>query len=355
MLCVLFLDDGINPASVPDNISFESYTADENGVRLALPVNIMSHGTICYEIFRGYTNARYRLISMKVLDDATGTGNCKAVVKALEWCKTKHIDVINMSMGTRQYQDFAPIIEQINNLPKAPIIVAACSNQNELTVPACLQWVIGVRQCNNDDLHGKFIYLDNPYDQIEIYTAASSNSCAVPVISAAVCNYLSQGVRSLVEIKKRLMSDAVSDTSFATYHFYKNLLHTWEDIHVPVVLFVGKNTPEIYDKLKELIQTFVVDGYRAIGLTKYTETNTQDLIFNLNWNGAGEASFSQIIKLFYNFTLPDIMFLHMEINEALALPKEMKPEIIVSQSGELKLSDDAKVLYKKVTEKLCTY
>lgn len=333
-MTVAFIDDGINPNTVSKDIPYQSYVANESGVYENIPDDINSHGTLCYQIFRDAVKPPYRLISIKALDNATGTGSHKALFAALEWCISQDIDLINMSMGTRQYTDFEPIAKRVERLTK-PIIVAACCNQNELTFPACLPQVIGVRHCGNEALRGKLSYLSNPYDQIEVMTHASvpANSCAAPVVSAYIYHYLSQGIRGIKEIRQNLAADSVRGTSFADYEFYKGLLHTWEDVNIPVVLLT--------EKMKEVISLFIADGYRALGLSLYNKTQVRDMVFNLRWNGAGKPSLPQLIRLYHNFALPDILFLHMDINEATALPEEMKPEII-------NFADDAKALYDKI-------
>ena len=147
MLKVVFIDDGIDPGFVPENIPFKSYESNEAGVKESTAGCGLSHGTQCYQIFRDKVRSPYRLISIKVLDSMTGTGTKSALIAALKWCANQEIDLINMSMGTRQFLDFAPIAEAVQELSFA-VIVAACSNQNELTFPACLRQVIGVRHCS---------------------------------------------------------------------------------------------------------------------------------------------------------------------------------------------------------------
>ena len=247
---VAFIDDGINSEFITSGISFENYTADETGVYLSGLVNEKSHGTMCYQIFHNNVHIPYCLISIKVLDNATGLGSHKALLSALNWCASQDISVINMSMGTRQYTDFAPIAASVSRISKS-IIVAACSNENELTFPACLPHVIGVRHSNHEKLEGNFAYLHNPYDQIDVVTCvkdepicfgnnhiekmSGANSFATPLITARICNYIGQGYSTLDAIRKQLECDSIKDTTFASHKFYKNLICKWESIAIPYV------------------------------------------------------------------------------------------------------------------------
>lgn len=95
-----------------------------------------------------------------------------ALTTALNWCAEREIDVIHMSIGTQQYQDFPSVNEAVSHLTKCfpSIIIAACNNENTLTLPACLSNVIGVRHCSKHNLQGAFAYNSSTYDQIEVMT-----------------------------------------------------------------------------------------------------------------------------------------------------------------------------------------
>ena len=343
MIKVAFIDDGINPEFIPSHIPFDNYTADETGVHLSKPVDNVSHGTMCCQIFNNNTNTPYHLTSIQVLDNTTGTGSHKALVTALNWCATQDFDLINMSMGTRQYLDFAPIAAAVGSITKS-IIVAACSNNNELTFPACLPSVIGVRHCNQEELIGNFAYLHNPYDQIEVATCvrdepvslgenhiekmSGANSFATPLITARVCDYIGRGYKTMAAVRKQLEQDSIKNTSFITYEFYKNRTLNWEECAVPIVA-IPDTAPEANHKLQALLDVFIQDGYRAIALSDTTETNATNFIYNLNRHGQGKVSLPELIELYYNFTLPDILFLQMPMGNFAMLPANMQADVVV--------------------------
>jgi len=347
------IDDGLHLSCIPKNQSVEFFTADRDIIRQGgVSDDDFSHGTICYNVFRSFVKVPYHLISIKVLNSETGTGTKNSLLSALQWCSHQNIDLIHMSMGTRQYLDFAPIIDAVKILTET-IIVAACNNYNTITFPACLPNVIGVRHCNVKKLKGKFVYVDAPYDQIELmtYTENVSNSIAAPVISAQVCGYLAHGYTDLEIIRQKLKEDSIQDTSFLSYDFYKNLLIEWETVQVPVIV-LPEDTPETIAKLRTLISTFVQDGYRAVALSSTQETNILDYIFHLGWKGKPIA-LSNIIELYYNFTLPDILFLHIPLRDALDLPKNMQPDIIIGHHDSLNtlyLNINAEDLFTKIKE-----
>lgn len=353
---IVFIDDGISPEFVPKGISFENYIVNDDAVQPSDPEHVVSHGTMCYQIFKNNIIIQsYHLISIKVLDSSVGTGNHKALLAALEWCAGQNIDIINMSMGTRQYTDFVPIAEAISRLSNVTI-VAACSNQNELTFPACLPAVIGVRHCSHEALRGKHVFLSAPYDQIDVMTCANdmpisfsggqdpvtdiggTNSFATPIISARICDYMSQGHRGIDVIKLKLREDETSDFGVPGYDFYKKMFSTWQKLGVPVVGVIDDG--HTYAKLVTVIAEFVEEGYRAIGLTAEGETNAAKLVYKLKWHGAGQVDTPGLINMYYNFTLPDVVFLHMPLSDLIALPEDVQADVLLKPVGGSSLEYD---------------
>jgi len=351
------IDDGINQANIPPGIIYECHTADKHGVKPDTPLTAESHGSACYSLIQKNTSTPHKLISIAVLDHETGTGNHMALLSALKWCAGQNIDLINMSIGTRQFSDFAAIAEAIGNLPDT-IIVAACSNQNELTFPACLPSVIGVRHCDREELRGKHIFIQNPYDQIEVKTNAAdendygSNSHAAPIITARCLDLLHQGYRGIDAIRQKLKTDAITDTGFVGKDFYKGLSPNWSEVESPIVAIVddGIKSTEV---LKKLLSMFMDDGYRAAALSANHETSAGDFIFRLFWSGTGEAGTSELIELYYNFILPDILFLHMNYNDIISLSGETAADVIIGEHLEehenvICLSQPAEVIFERI-------
>jgi len=311
------IDDGVSHLCIPDGQPFECYIADEHGVTQSTkPESLDTHASVCYSMFKNFVQVPYHLISVKVINHETGMGSKNALLSALHWCKEQNIDLISMSIGTRQYLDFAQISEAVNALSKT-IIIAACNNQNTLTYPACLPNVLGVHHCPEEAMRGKFAYIPTSYDQIELMTCAgnASNSSAVPIMAARVCEYIANGLCGLEDIRQKLKEDAMQDTSFLNYEFFKNLLPEWGDVQVPVII-LPYDIPKGVDRIKPLIAAFIQDGYRVAVLSQSHETCVVSHIYHLSWQ-FGEISMSELIKLYYNFTLPDILFLHIKSSEVL--------------------------------------
>jgi len=343
MIKIAFIDDGINPKFIPPGTPFANYTATETEVFKSPPVTGITHGSMCYQIFNNHVRVPYELISVKALDNNTGTGNHLALLTALEWCSKQKIDIINMSMGTRQYTDFAVIAAAVHKLHKT-VIVAACSNENVLTFPACLPSVIGVRHAPLSQLENRFAYLQSPYDQIQVLTnvkdepisignniiekMSGANSFATPIISAEICSYIAQGINCMQTIQKQLYANSIIDTTFATHAFYKNCFVGWEENAVPIVAVPISTTVD--NNMQELLALFVREGYRAITLSTTRNTDVKQLTFGLEWHSADTVAISDMIELYYNFALPDIIFLQASTEEIAQLPSHIQPDMTLS-------------------------
>jgi len=356
-LTLAIIDDGIDPAYLPRDQSCEFFIAERD---MIMPDNSPSadiatfstHATACYTVIKKNTNVLHKLLSIKILDPRTGMGMNKSLVAALKWCVARgNIDIIHMSLGTNQYLDFSPITKAVEELPDS-IIVAACSNKHILTFPACLPGVLGVRRCDAVELQNKFVFINAPYDGVEllVYSKDTSNSLAAPIITAKVCDYLASGVKGIEAIHKRLSKESVHDTSFVNYQLYKGLIPAWEKLNASVVAIPSDISGGLY-KLKDLILLFIQEGYRAVGLTRSQETWIENCIFRLSWENE-LISLPDLIELYYNFTWPDIIFLHMELKEVLALPSEMQVDIVIGESTDLDIHDSAEKLFSQIKELL---
>lgn len=249
---IVFIDDGINECYVPETQKFESYIVYENSVRPEkVSTSHFGHANLCYRIFHDHVRVPYHLISIKILDAPGGKGNKYALTAALNWCADREIDIIHMSVGTQQYQDFPIVNEAVSRLTRCShtIIIAACNNANTLTLPACLSNVIGVRHCSNQDLQGAFAYNSSSYDQIEVITCVDdllvshggdeiikhgTNSIAVPYIAAHICNYIVQGLHHINEIRTALKNNATTKSSFFSRTFYRSLIKR-EELYIPII------------------------------------------------------------------------------------------------------------------------
>ena len=223
---IAILDDGIATCDLYINCDSQWQISNQMTIPTAIPSpsdSTYTHGTICAAIIQKYAPAA-QLISLKVLP-ANAAGSAKQLLAAMQWCLDQDIQVLNLSLGTTSPPDYVEIARMAHRLADHNrIIVAAQNNNNQYTVPASLDCVIGVKK--------RSLYSDSQYmvtwyplDGIEVlasarhhlrrkdgsdFTTEICNSFAAPLITAQIANLLDSGVPpSKTELLQRLASGAV--------------------------------------------------------------------------------------------------------------------------------------------------
>ena len=227
-LRIAFIDDGINTSifSIPIPVS-NIMLADNRTVEYKeSSINPCSHGTLCAAIFCKYANLKnVELLCLKVLNSEL-RGKAVSLIEALEWCINNNVNIVNCSLGTTSKSDFSALEAFFNKIKNQKIIiVAAKSNKNIYTYPACNNNVIGVKS--------NYIYKDGniklkwyPFDDVEVETSGvhtlvlkdngsfktiNANSFSTPVVTARIADIIDKyGQMTVIEILKHLEGEAVT-------------------------------------------------------------------------------------------------------------------------------------------------
>ena len=214
-MLIALIDDGINAAVCPEvNIQYD-FVVDKDGTVADRSIHdsiLTDHGTTCAKIIAKYaTNATFcslRIFDAVAIDDTGKAGlrtSCERLAAALTWCCNARIPLVHISAGTNLLSDQAkirPIIARM--IWQRQIIVAACSNRDEYSIPSCLGGVLGV-VANSDMANNEYriVYGRDGCHEIrassrhtlsfhfgENFVTHVSNSYAAPTITAAVYNVL---------------------------------------------------------------------------------------------------------------------------------------------------------------------
>ena len=220
---IAIIDDGIRTKSIEQekiNYSIE-ITADLEIREIYIDDDAeLSHGTSCANIiYSKFSDCGF--VSIKILNE-NGQARSLQLVKALEWCILNKTRIINMSLGTVNFKDYAPVRKIINKAYRSGIIIIAASDNNGMfTLPASLENVIGVKCDKSNFLDGDdFIFHHTAVDGVNITTSPhheivrngvldykfnESNSFGAPKITALVYGITSEnpGI-SFFEIKQEL-------------------------------------------------------------------------------------------------------------------------------------------------------
>lgn len=271
---VAVIDDGINE-KLYNTLYLENNIEITSELSISKRINYnsasISHGTMCAAIIQKYSSCK-NLSSVKILNEKA-KGSKKQLIKAIEWCIKKNINLINLSLGSIDYRDCLDIKNIVNlAYKKGIIIVAACSNKGIFTYPASLSNLIGVK-CDKRNILKFNEYNYNAYamDGIEI-TANSqhelidfmgdkintciSNSFAAPVITALVYKIMTEFPSiTLEDIKEKLRINSSNLIKGRYYpNFYKNI-----DWIQKGIMFVMDKENNIYD-----INRYGIDLYDII-------------------------------------------------------------------------------------------
>lgn len=255
--------------------------------------DILSHATLCSKIFLDHVTCDCELIYLNIWEGDEVKANINDLCAALSWCLENDIQLINLSLGTTRLTDVPELLIIINQLiVNGVLIVAASSNQRKLTFPAAFDQVIGVKAIfKNRKQKAGFIYHENPIDRLQIscyvpdelliykgeyYHLNASNSLATSVISAKICDLLSQGYASLDEIKEQLKSQSLTKMPKQLQKIYKS--HFQNKIEIPVIAILNDGCTQF---IKELEAYFLNHGYQGICLSADSETNFSANIINV--------------------------------------------------------------------------
>lgn len=226
---IVVIDDGVNEKYFNMKPLKHDIEVDRNQklyVRSSKNELICSHGTICAAIILKYAPNAV-ISSIKVLNTSEGRGMKEQLILALQWCLENYVQIINLSIGSTQLEDFKELRSMVTELyRKGCLIIAAYNNRNVYTIPASLECVIGVK-CNPalrtpsyqvcTSKYEFFIEASSNHEFINFYhkkfVSSSANSYAAPYITAVVHNIMTERncynfndiCKSLLEKEKNIL------------------------------------------------------------------------------------------------------------------------------------------------------
>ncbi len=162
------------------------------------------HGETCLQIMAKYLQkASVELHCLTCFGPNKSTGDVDVLLSALDHCLSLDVDLIHLSIGSSEYEDFPRIEEHIRPLlDRNVMIVAAQNNRNTITFPAWLDGVLAVR-ADPALIDGRFYAYLPGYERIDFCASSRhllraensmqvtpvANSFAAPVITAAAADY----------------------------------------------------------------------------------------------------------------------------------------------------------------------
>ncbi len=191
---VAIIDDEINQDIITDvSIKKTFLKIEGNAESLGF-----SHSTKIVSILKAVAS-EFEVLNIVIMEkDAHGT--IEGIADALKICLEEEVDIVSMSLGTTKLSEYYYLKDYIKKLnQKGVLIVSALNNNSHMTIPACMNTVLGVRYdhlgllpknsirySKNDFLNIEFVVNYN-FKQIDedIYP---SNSFAVPIVVGKIIN-----------------------------------------------------------------------------------------------------------------------------------------------------------------------
>lgn len=282
----------------------------------------LSHGTVCAAILTEFAEDA-EVIGISLAD--SGELPLCHLEAAIFWCLNHSVDVICMSIGITAWLEISHLLPLFELLAKSHIIVvAAAANDGQITYPASLSSVLGVRyrKVGSEALPLCSTIIDNPVDGIDIETdlpesvvlyklrerfqfrKTITNSMVTPYIAARIIEFIKKGYphSSLGEVKQSfvkymgaVINQGKDDTSSVST---EELLLRLENLPYPVIglVYGDEQGGEAVSLIVSLQKVFYRNGFSAVIFSPVLEHSVERNIYRLD-DGKTEEELVRYTKL----------------------------------------------------------
>jgi subtilisin family serine protease len=138
------LDSGVNGAHSHVGGIVEGITIGPDAICSGYE-DTLGHGTAVAALIH-YLNPEADLVAVKIFESKLAT-NLTTVIRAIDWCLERQIDVINLSLGTLNDQHRGAFEDAVARTQRAgAVIVSALEIDGKAALPGSLAGVIGVAE-----------------------------------------------------------------------------------------------------------------------------------------------------------------------------------------------------------------
>lgn len=362
---IAIIDDGINEklyatGELKCNIQItpEGNICERAGYDTFMP----SHGTTCAAIIKKYI-PDVILSSVKVLDQDTHAGNKCQLINALQWCMQNGIKLVNLSLGTVDFRDFAHIEKAAGYFAEnGGIIVAACNNRNIFTCPASLENVIGVRCDLSKTLKEReFIYNPASPDGIEIIACGShhlvkynskstlttsSNSFAAPAVTSMVYDILINDKNISINKLKEVLQEKsyklmnTKDFTSGLSEFNEPSAVVNKSVDIPIILIYQYTVGKSNELPRTLTEKFRTDGYNALNVEDELQQDICNGVISLvNFTKNNDISIERSLPSLVNVFEPDILIISINMRKQFSqlkgIENHFEPDIKIKVEKDL--------------------
>ena len=295
MIKIVIIDSGINEKFL-EYIDFY-YVVDQSNVvtkKAIIGDTEDNHAGLCAYIIKQY--APYcEITNVKILEE-NRTAEIQKLKIALEWCLQQNVDIVSLSVGSREQQDaevLHPVVVELNK--KGTIVVAAANNQNSVTYPASFKEVIGVKcDLSNSLSEGELWVDDKDIRRIDItvgnisnlpevkhYNIGHYNSFIVPYVVAKIAHIINKEKNCYMK-EKVLCELRENQKEEMPTEFYTK---SFPEFYVPNSIIVRLGGEDYHETLlKKAVEAFRKSGYMAIAFS--TQDNMDENCYCLSNDSA---------------------------------------------------------------------
>ena len=358
MIKLAFIDDGI-PASVARK--FPKLKVNYFGIRNGCVYRQMirphrqkmTHAGLCF--YEYAVHAKDVLTEVYSINVVMGKrGAVKDLAVALQWCMENGIEVVNLSVGSRNYWDYfelQPVLKEMND--KKIVIVAAHSNCYQFSFPAVSKYSVSARFDNRNLLAGgtyaitegalpnrEFIFPKQEIsDFVKKYVDVKEecNSMAAPLLSALITKTFSYTKGNVVD---ELFQRSTKLRGKQLWNMRRIYIKE-KNIKIPVILFTG-NPKKSWNLIERLTEKFQMRGYRVLAMGNMVDESElpyfklEDVLSNCDGDICKAVVFMQ------NYSSTDVMLVQMGNEKAQQLLNAGMSEIVIRDNQTFQVDSDNK-------------
>ena len=321
MIKIVIIDSGINEKFL-EYIDFYYVVNQSNVVTKKELIGDTedNHAGLCAYIIKEY--APYcEITNIKILGE-NHTAEIQKLKTALEWCLQQNVDIVSLSVGSREQQDaeaLHPVVGELDK--KGVVVVAAANNQNSITYPASFKEVIGVKCDLSNSLSEGEIWVDDKdirciditvgnisnLPEVKHYNIGHYNSFIVPYVVAKIAHIIDKG-KSCCTKEKVLYELRENQKEEMPTGFYTK---SFPEFYVPNPIIVRLGGEDYHETLvKKAVEVFRKSGYMAIAFSDqdYMHNNCYYLS---NDNAITKEEQYEYLKKVFD---PDIIFLSEKVS-----------------------------------------
>ena len=304
----------------------------------------IGHGTLCMALLIESLHAHHILPKVNIthfsIFNKQGNRSLNCFFDALTYCVKNGFDIVSLSLGFVDRSCLPDMLPIMKSKMKT-MFVAAAANSFQITYPAALSNVLGVKRSLIQS-NSRYVEAINPPDGIELianlpesrmkkninnnYNAfySDTNSIIVPQLCGTICSEFLREERNMITKESVLRKITGMEKMNSTQIFQlPSVLGVNEDEQIPVVVIPYKSTIEenaIHNFVSNLQIQFEVNGYMCSVVGDiYSYSDFENARYVLDC-----LKINDCIAFYQNAVMDSIVLVACNINCVCGMPYDMK-------------------------------